>query len=519
MRKGKNKNAARIFIVAAVAAICLGGAIAIGLGSTTASAATATTDVKKAADGNWYYYAGGKVSKVDTVAKNKNGWWVIQNGKVNFKYTGFAKNSNGWWYCKNGKVQFGTNSVIKGTVNGQSGWWYVKGGKVQISYTGVADYKNANGWWYVKKGKVDFSANTVAKNKNGWWYVLGGKVQFGFTGLANYSNANGWWYIKNGKVDFTHNGVDKNKNGWWYVQNGKVDFSYTGFGENANGWWYIKDGKVQFGQNGNVVGTIEGIYKAWTVINGRVDMRTVRGVTFDLSHFPTTLSLGNDDNLLAVLPMSTINPADITYVIDDGKAQLIYDDTAYNLLYSDTELYQHGYCVSSWDNMIANVETYYEPQMFYPYRCEISTGLKTRSFNVAVYYRGSLLRTCAVNIKNTSSNTEYWRKWIDEIEENAWTSDMTNVEKLHAVEKYVKKNYTYTTDQVWCNSGAALLLFAARDLGLTARYRFVGPNYDYSAGYGDQYNYMGMYACGGHVCTVVTIDGEDWIFETQGHAG
>lgn len=70
-----------------------------------------------------------------------------------------------------------------------------------------------------------------------------------------------------------------------------------------------------------------------------------------------------------------------------------------------------------------------------------------------------------------------------------------------------------------CNAGAEALLFAARDLGLTARYRFVGPQYDYEKGFGDVYYHFGSAFCGGHVCTIITIDGKEYIMETQGHEG
>ena len=53
--------------------------------------------------------------------------------------------------------------------------------------------------------------------------------------------------------------------------------------------------------------------------------------------------------------------------------------------------------------------------------------------------------------------------------------------------------YTYTTDGVMCNAGAQALLYAARDLGLTARYRFVGPQYDSKKGYGDVYYHSALH--------------------------
>ena len=182
-----------------------------------ANAARTLNGVYKSSDGNWYYYKSGRIQRTDTVAKNPNGWWhvqngkvnfnsntvarnskgwwVIQNGKVNFRYNGFAKNKNGWWYCKGGKVQFGTNSVIKGRVNGKNGWWHVVKGEVTFNNT-VA--KNSKGWWYIKNGKVDFGFDGIASNRNGSWLCQDGKVNFKYNGRYRYGNYN--YTIKDGKV-------------------------------------------------------------------------------------------------------------------------------------------------------------------------------------------------------------------------------------------------------------------------------------------------------------------------------
>ena len=134
-------------------------------------------------------------------------------------------------------------------------------------------------------------------------------------------------------------------------------------------------------------------------------------------------------------------------------------------------------------------------------------------------YKNTLLRTCQVSVISIDEDAVKERQWINEIEQNAWTNDMSVMEKLKAIEQYIYDNYTYTTDGIMCNAGAEALLFAARDLGLTARYRFVGPQYDYEKGFGDVYYHFGSAFCGGHVCTIITIDGKEYIMETQGHEG
>lgn len=188
---------------------CEGGKVQFG----TSSVIKGTVNGKKA----WWHVVDGEMTADNTIAKNSKGWWVIRDGKVDFSYTGFAENKNGWWYCKDGKVQFDTNSVIKGTVNGEKAWWHVVGGKVTFDNT-VA--KNSKGWWHIQKGKVNFDSNTVAKNSNGWWVIRNGKVDFNFNGIAG--NANGEWLCQKGKVNFDYSGTYKYGGHTYTIKNGKV---------------------------------------------------------------------------------------------------------------------------------------------------------------------------------------------------------------------------------------------------------------------------------------------------------
>ncbi len=242
------------------------------------------------------------------------------------------------------------------------------------------------------------------------------------------------------------------------------------------------------------------------------DTVTVGGVTFDMTNCPKTVTVKDKDmGCLSVIPLSTINPADITYKIANGDAQLICDGTNLtNLTDSDTAQYKHEYYVSDWDNMTAYVCTEYDSHMYLQYRCEIYAQLKTGSFPVSIYYKGNLIRTSTVNVTETSSNAKSWRSWVDNIEAKAWKSGMSQKEKLSAICSYVYENYSYYDDVVLCNDGAAALLYAARDMGLPARYYFVKTGKE-------RYYHLGMAANGGHVCTIITIDGKDCRYETQGH--
>ncbi len=273
----------------------------------------------------------------------------------------------------------------------------------------------------------------------------------------------------------------------------------------------------------NVTCVVNGLTTYTCKVTGTVENEiTVNGVTFDLNDFPKELTVGTSRGCLCVVPQSTINPGDITYVVANGKAEKLCDYTTANLHENYTQEYTTQYYVSDWSNMTAFVETSYQPDMYLKYRVEIYPELKTGSFPVSVYYQGQLLRTSTVTVTGTSDNAKSWRADIDEMEANAWTNGMSTQEKLSAITSYVFNNYSYTTDGATCNVGAAAVLFAARDLGLQARYRFVGQSYDYSGsakGYGDEYYHLGMAFCSGHVCTVVTINGKDTIYEAQGHAG
>ncbi len=267
--------------------------------------------------------------------------------------------------------------------------------------------------------------------------------------------------------------------------------------------------------------TVNGVASCTCKVTVTSDDKTVNGVNFDLNNFPTEVSISSSD-CLSVIPESTINPGDVTYVIANGKAELLCDYTTEDLYANKSRQYTHEYYVSDWNNMIAYIETSYREDMYLKYRCEIYSQLKTGNFDVSVYYQGKLIRTCHVSVTGTSENAKNWKAWVDEIEANAWTSGMTVEEKLSAVKSYVYENFSYYGDGVMCNNGAAALLYAARDLGLTARYRFTydsttGNNYNYGISGQDVYYHLGMGYIGGHVCTIITIDGKEYFYEAQGH--
>ncbi len=520
---------ATILTVAALSATCFAAVPEATQTTVTAEAAGKSGVYKES--GTWYYYVDG--------VKQTN-------------FTGLAnyRNEAGWWYITNGKVDRSVNTVAKN----KNGWWYVVNGKVQKNFTGLANYKNASGWWYIKNGKVDRSYNGLAKNKNGWWYVKSGKVDRSYTGFA--TNSSGKWYVEKGKVTKSTTGVFKDSKGtlgskdaWYYVKNSKVQTGYTGLAKNSSGTWYIKNGKVDRSYNGTYTsgGT------TYTISGGKVtntsgssgsgnsgssssgsgssgssgsgstaassNKKTVNGVTFDLSSFPETYKTSSGGYLfVGVRPESSINYNDITYKISGNTVTKFCDENTEKVYmpstYNNYAVYEIG---SSWSSMVAQVEVYYEEQMYIPFRVEIAPGFKTGSFSISAYYKGDLIGTCKINQDRVMD----WRpeRIARSIEEAAWTDDMTRYEKMSAMEKYIKNNYTYS--ELNCTGGASVLYIAARDLGYTnVRFRNVDTStYDYG-GTGDVYVYNSAGWGGGHTCLVSDGDeesgGKERFFEAQG---
>lgn len=234
----------KLFVLILAGLLGLGVSQPVLAADTTQSSATAATThsagtLKKATDGNWYYYVDGAIDKSYTgLAKNSAGWWYVKNGKIDFSYTGIAKNSAGWWRIENGKVNFNFTGLAKNS----NGWWYLKNGKIDFSYTGIV--KNASGWWRVENGKVNFNFTGIAKNENGWWYLKNGKIDFDYYGLAK--NSAGWWYVENGQITFKFNGFVQKNSDVWLCQGSKINFSYTGYTNYRGYKYYIKSGKVSF---------------------------------------------------------------------------------------------------------------------------------------------------------------------------------------------------------------------------------------------------------------------------------
>ena len=505
---------------------------------------------------NWYYLGG-----VNDGAM-KTGWQKV-NGKWYYMYDNGKMAANTWigqWYVDGSGAWIKTKEPAKWIKSGNRWWYRHEDGGYTINgfetIGGKKYYFDAAGWMVTGWQKVnnsqwyyfDGSGAMVTNQWIGDYYVGSSGAMAVNTWIGNYYvGSDGAWIpgytqTKPEQTTVKVRSISLNRTSALLTQEGQtVQLSATVSPSNAANrklQWNSLDknvatvdnnGLVTAVGNGNctiVAESTDGSKKSSTcevTVNipavPSKDEIKVQGVTFDLSDFPESLQVGDDSGFLSINPEGTINPADITYKIADGNAQLLCDYNTPNLLMGDTEQYVHDYYVSDWKNMMAYVSTSYEPDMYLQYRVEIYGQLKTGSFPVSVYYKNDLLRTCMVTITCADATAVNCRKWMDDLEEKAWTDNMTAEEKLTAIKDYIYDNYSYTTDGYMCNQGAMALLYAARDLGLNARYRFVGPNYDYSKGYGDVYYHLGSAACGGHVCTIITINGQDKFYETQGHPG
>jgi len=357
-------------------------------------------------------------------------------------------------------------------------------GKVTVSHVRLAGISNVTVYWKKTKNATNYRIYYKQAGAKSW------------KGIAT---------VGAGRTSYTHNSSTKNP----LVSGSKYVYTVRAYNRSSKKWGSY-----------NKKGIAINIPVAPTPTpTPSEDIVTVQGVTFDMKYFPKTTSVRDRMECLSVIPKSTIVPTDITYEIANGTAQQLCSPETPNLhLISGTE-YESDYYVSDWKHMIAYIRTSYEPGMYYEHRVEIYNQLQTGTFPISVYYKNTLLRTCQVSVITTNKNAVKDRQWIDTIERNAWTDDMSVMEKLTAIKEYIYNNYTYTTDGIMCNAGAETLLFAARDLGLPARYRFVGLQYDYEKGYGDVYYHFGSAYCFGHVCTIITIDGKEYIMETQGHEG
>ena len=129
-------------------------------------------------------------------------------------------------------------------------------------------------------------------------------------------------------------------------------------------------------------------------------------------------------------------------------------------------------------------------------------SLQKGTDGMKIFYKGKEIGYFD-NIQNTYENEFYVRKCVGvirHVENTLWTQDMSYIQKLTELSRYIEKTYTYY--QYDCASGSSVVLFAAWYLGGLQSYKEKDPGT-------------------AHVWTyAVSPDGsQSWRIDTQGRAG
>lgn len=257
---------------------------------------------------------------------------------------------------------------------------------------------------------------------------------------------------------------------------------------------------------------------------------TIDGITFDISRIPDSLIINNSQTVnksLILKPDAAIAPEDFFIQVNNGSYDFIID-------YSD-ETFKENYLMTvdnkpaiGYDCLVRNeigeevawVSAHYESDYAYPFRATV-WGLKCQkySFPIDFYYKGCLIKRCNVTIDLSSNHNSIEKKLTEvrKIENQCWTQNMSDQEKLKAFSQYVANHYSYT--QVMCVTGAEYVAFAARDLGLTSMLLYPGGEENQPCGrHIVTYNiYYNTAVPGGHcACLVYYPDGSVFRFDVQG---
>ena len=145
------------------------------------------------------------------------------------------------------------------------------------------------------------------------------------------------------------------------------------------------------------------------------------------------------------------------------------------------------------------------------------TALRKGSATVVAKYEGKVIKK--YNVVATSDWAEYlgYVSWRKSVESQIWKSNMTLTEKLDAAQNYIKTNFTYklgadgpvyaynqTPKTADCTTASSFMGDFAKDLGCTVGY----VNMTTDQVYDSMADAMG--AAGGHIFTVVKLDGQ-WV--------
>ena len=266
----------------------------------------------------------------------------------------------------------------------------------------------------------------------------------------------------------------------------------------------------------------------------------IDGVTFNVDNFPKEYNLTGVEGSLAITSNIAIDDKDISYVINSGNIFKLPDNTnmmLFLLNYKNDTYKRVSYIVPSWGQMVGEVDFVIDKNKYInKYSFFIYPGIYLGQFDISVYYKEMLIKTCKVHTMCEKNTISKYFKETRLIERYAWdgsysanevysnnaageypiTTASSAKDKLQAISYYVRTHYTY--DEITCVGGAIIISFIAKDLGVNTRYGFnpdgAGGSDNSIKDYGITPNYGR-----GHIWVECDLDGDNsykYIFEAQG---
>ena len=183
----------------------------------------------------------------------------------------------------------------------------------------------------------------------------------------------------------------------------------------------------------------------------------VGGVTWDLSHAKSTTTAGKES--FYVVPNTTVNDADVTYVINGGNMLL-------NGKNATTGKWQA--CVPNSQNLIGEANY---GKVNKTYQITVAPGCVTGAFNASILYKGQTVASTKFVVSEASDGQIHYRVRANAINNYIITKGLTHAsikEKMQAAIEWILINCTY--EEVDCQAGAELLAIIARDNGYKTSY-------------------------------------------------
>lgn len=190
---------------------------------------------------------------------------------------------------------------------------------------------------------------------------------------------------------------------------------------------------------------------------------------------------------------------------------LFYDEIPANV-----DLSKITFEINGNNNNIDNLGTDYEPG----WNTTITIkALKAGNIQILAKYNSTVLRIWNITVTSNWSVYVAYENWKRGVESQIWTSGMSTVQKLNAIQSYIQSNfhygsgsdgsgsnkyYAYENMVADCYGAAGMFGDMATDIGATVGYvnKYTGQVYPYMS--------SAVGAAAGHVYTVVQINGQ-WV--------